>query len=218
VKASSSPAKPKTTTAAATTTTVACQSHDDKVTWEITGRESLEIPRSPVIPAEIRSSGSANSPRVVARLMGIEDIPTSPRASVVVAESAVEKRRKLLGALEKCDEDLKALKRIIDAVRASQTPPSAADKVADGRGGKREKGLAEEEDGEEEEREDEPSPVSVLDFHQRPPPLTAHSKRTRYGEPSFPLSQVFSDIIFLFNKNNKSKKNYICYQKSNLVR
>lgn len=177
------PAKPKTTTTTATsTTTITSPPHNYKCSSETTGRTSLEIPRSPMIPAEIRSSGSANSPRVVARLMGIEDIPASPQVSMVVADSAGEKRRKLLGALEKCDEDLKALKRIIDAVRASQTPPREAERVAGGGGGKREKGVEEEEDWEEEEREDEPSPVSVLDFHHRSPPLTAHSKRTRYGK------------------------------------
>ncbi|KAJ8449724.1 hypothetical protein Cgig2_001380 [Carnegiea gigantea] len=174
------PAKPKTTT---TTITSRSPPHEDKYSSETTGRTSLEKPRSPLIPAEIRSSGSANSPKVVARLMGIEDIPASPPAAGVVAESATEKRRRLLGALEKCDEDLKALKKIIDAVRASHTPPRAAEKVAGGGGGMREKGVEEEEDREEEEeREDEPSPVSVLDFHQRSPPLTAHSKRTRYGQ------------------------------------
>jgi hypothetical protein len=35
-------------------------------------------------------------------------------------ESATEKRRRLLGALEKCDEDLKALRRIIEAVRLAE--------------------------------------------------------------------------------------------------
>lgn len=46
--------------------------------------------------------------------MGLEEIPPpSP-------ESATEKRRKLLGALEKCDEDLKALKKIIEAVSVAE--------------------------------------------------------------------------------------------------
>uniref|UniRef100_A0A0D3FHT9 DUF3741 domain-containing protein n=1 Tax=Oryza barthii TaxID=65489 RepID=A0A0D3FHT9_9ORYZ len=41
-------------------------------------------------------------------------------------ETAAEKRRKLLGALEKCDEDLKTLRRIIAAVRAAEMRAAAA--------------------------------------------------------------------------------------------
>ncbi|XP_038977452.1 uncharacterized protein LOC120107997 [Phoenix dactylifera] len=84
-------------------------------------RHSCEVPRSPTLPPEIRrsiSTASPDSPRrppaLVARLMGLEDVPVSS------PESAAEKRRKLLGALEKCDEDLKALKRIIEAVRFAE--------------------------------------------------------------------------------------------------
>lgn len=80
-------------------------------------------PRSPTLPAEIRRVNSPDNfrtppPALVARLMGMEDAPV---------ESAVaEKRRKqLLGALEKCDEDLKALKKIIDTVRSAERLRSA---------------------------------------------------------------------------------------------
>lgn len=48
--------------------------------------------------------------------MGLNVIPAEPASP----ESTAEKRRKLLGALEKCDEDLKALKKIIDAVRSAE--------------------------------------------------------------------------------------------------
>ncbi|EHA8586716.1 hypothetical protein COCNU_scaffold000789G000010 [Cocos nucifera] len=84
-------------------------------------QHSCEVPRSPTLPPEIRRSISAaspdsprRSPALVARLMGLEDAPVSS------LESAAEKRRKLLGALEKCDEDLNALKRIIEAVRFAE--------------------------------------------------------------------------------------------------
>ncbi|XP_077247651.1 uncharacterized protein LOC143887467 [Tasmannia lanceolata] len=80
-------------------------------------RFSCDVPRSPTLPPEIRRSNSVNSPEnfsrtpaLVARLMGLEEIRLAP-------ESANEKRRKLLGALEKCDEDLKALKKFIEGVR-----------------------------------------------------------------------------------------------------
>ncbi|KAK7854341.1 hypothetical protein CFP56_032593 [Quercus suber] len=43
--------------------------------------------------------------------MGLEAMPTT---MTMVPESAAEKRRKLLMALEKCNEDLNALKKIID--------------------------------------------------------------------------------------------------------
>lgn len=80
------------------------------------------VPRSPTLPAEIRRSKSLNSPErfrappaLVARLMGLSDIPPLTTSELAVAE----KRRRLLGALEKCDEDLKALKKIIDVVKSS---------------------------------------------------------------------------------------------------
>ncbi|GKV32676.1 hypothetical protein SLEP1_g41268 [Rubroshorea leprosula] len=63
--------------------------------------------RSPMLPADIRTPPHT----VVARLMGVE----------YETESAVETRRKLVGALERCDEELKAVKRIIEVVKRSVT-------------------------------------------------------------------------------------------------
>nr|CAB3500992.1 unnamed protein product [Digitaria exilis] len=118
-------------------------------------RRSCDAPRSPTIAPEHRRS-SCDSPRppppaIVARLMGLEEsappspspaaAPAPPRRPVVVLpmrppppppaapatpETAAEKRRKLLGALEKCDEDLKTLRRIIAAVRAAEMRAVAA--------------------------------------------------------------------------------------------
>ncbi|CAL4922382.1 unnamed protein product [Urochloa decumbens] len=113
-------------------------------------RRSCDAPRSPTITPEHRRS-SCDSPRppppaIVARLMGLEEsAPPSPAAAaaprpaaVVVParpppaapETAAEKRRKLLGALEKCDEDLKTLRRIIAAVRAAEMRAAAASDAA----------------------------------------------------------------------------------------
>lgn len=90
-------------------------------------RISCDLPtRSPTLSAEIRRSSSVNSPTkngkspaLVARLMGLEAVPAAE-------ETSSEKRRKLLGALEKCDNDLKALKKIIMALRSPEIahPPS----------------------------------------------------------------------------------------------
>lgn len=89
-------------------------------------RISSDLPtRSPTLSAEIRRSSSVNSPAttigtspaLVARLMGLESVP--------VETSSSEKRRKLLGALEKCDNDLKALKEIIMAYRSPDSHPPA---------------------------------------------------------------------------------------------
>ncbi|XP_043690923.1 uncharacterized protein LOC122641702 [Telopea speciosissima] len=94
-------------------------------------RFSCEAPRSPTLTADILRSNSVNSPEnfrrpqaLVARLMGLDEIP------VASPKSASEKRQKLLGALEKCDEDLKALRKIIESIRLSeqfQCPSPAAD-------------------------------------------------------------------------------------------
>ncbi|KAL6901988.1 hypothetical protein ACP4OV_004864 [Aristida adscensionis] len=106
-------------------------------------RRSCDAPRSPTIAPEHRRA-SCDSPRppppaIVARLMGLEEsAPPSPAAAVArplptrppppppAPETAAEKRRKLLGALEKCDEDLKTLRRIIAAVRAAEMRAAAA--------------------------------------------------------------------------------------------
>ncbi|KAF8683940.1 hypothetical protein HU200_044888 [Digitaria exilis] len=116
-------------------------------------RRSCDAPRSPTIAPEHRRS-SCDSPRppppaIVARLMGLEESappspaaapappprpvvvlptrpPPPPPAAPATPETAAEKRRKLLGALEKCDEDLKTLRRIIAAVRAAEMRAVAA--------------------------------------------------------------------------------------------
>ncbi|KAL7138231.1 hypothetical protein ABFS83_10G149800 [Erythranthe nasuta] len=98
----------------------------------------VKVPRSPTLPPEIRRSDAAKSPQnsrtpsssLVARLMGLEDIggcAAVKRAAVEEDRTAAEKRQRLLEALEKCNEDLEALKRIIKAVQTSdvrlQPPP-----------------------------------------------------------------------------------------------
>ncbi|KAM0854711.1 hypothetical protein ACQ4PT_050264 [Festuca glaucescens] len=100
-------------------------------------RRSCEAPRSPTIAPEYRRV-SCDSPRppppaIVARLMGLEESAppspaTTPRPRPLPTrpppppppEMAAEKRRRLLGALEKCDDDLQTLRRIIAAVRAAE--------------------------------------------------------------------------------------------------
>ncbi|KDP31739.1 hypothetical protein JCGZ_14896 [Jatropha curcas] len=71
------------------------------------------VPKSPTLPVEMRISADnyRSPPALIARLMGLSEIPT--------AETAVEeKRRRLLGALEKCDQDLKSLKKMIEVVKS----------------------------------------------------------------------------------------------------
>ncbi|OMO82892.1 hypothetical protein COLO4_22773 [Corchorus olitorius] len=71
-------------------------------------------PTSPMLPSEMRRSNSVEmSPRhtVVTRLMGLDKFPEP------AVDSTADKRRKLLGALDKCDEDLKALQSIVEAVK-----------------------------------------------------------------------------------------------------
>ncbi|PIN20904.1 hypothetical protein CDL12_06388 [Handroanthus impetiginosus] len=85
-----------------------------------------KVPRSPTLPPEIRQSNAASSPEnqrtpssLVARLMGLEDIDAAARRQAFVEYSITEKRRRLLQALEKCNEDLEALKKIIKAVQTA---------------------------------------------------------------------------------------------------
>ncbi|KAJ1392386.1 DUF3741-associated sequence motif [Sesbania bispinosa] len=139
-------------------------------------RSSCEVPRSPTLPAEIRRSIPAtavenrrDSPALVARLMGLEAVPD---ASPV--ESVAEKRQKLLGALQRCDEDLKALKKIIEAVRSSDTPPSRSPSpvvVSQSAGGfgDKIKTVSEVKCSMVNGEQQQPSPVSVLDEFTRSP-------------------------------------------------
>ncbi|XP_068658549.1 uncharacterized protein [Aristolochia californica] len=82
-------------------------------------RFSCDVPRSPTITPAIRRCNSINSsetlrrpPALVAQLMGLDDFPAE--------DSTAEKRRKLITALQKCDADLKDLKRIIETARQTE--------------------------------------------------------------------------------------------------
>lgn len=131
--------------------------------------QSCEVQRSPTLSSEIRRSSSVDlsldSPRrpspLVVRLMGLDEIPVSS------PDSAAEKRRKLLGALEKCNEDLKSLKRIIDAVQVADKRRRLAEKKEVVENGK----VGDVEDGDssietvksvDSPNGEQPSPVSVL--------------------------------------------------------
>ncbi|CAK9166340.1 unnamed protein product [Ilex paraguariensis] len=88
-------------------------------------RFSCDVPRSPTLPPDIRRLNSVNSPEnfkpppaILARLIGLDENPVR----LPVVEPVAEKRRQLLGALEKCDEDLKALKKIIETVQSADQP------------------------------------------------------------------------------------------------
>jgi hypothetical protein len=148
---------------------------------------SCEVPRSPTLPAEIRRKSSENvreTPALVARLMGLETLPVSP-------ESVVEKRQKLLGALQRCDEDLQALKKIIDSVRIPKPVSSPSPAVV-----KRSLDCFEDKvkticevkcsvvNGEQQQQQ-QPSPVSVLDeFTRSPLSPNCHSGRHSFGKSS----------------------------------
>ncbi|XP_020108873.1 uncharacterized protein LOC109724452 [Ananas comosus] len=127
---------------------------------EIRRRRSCDAPRSPTIPAEIRRSCSAAAsprgaaPALVARLMGLDaPPPTSPQPP-----------RKLLGALERCDEDLKALRRIIEAVRSAEMRVKALGAAgSDGGDSRMERGIRWWEG-----KGELPSPNSVLDAISSP--------------------------------------------------
>ena len=90
--------------------------------------------------------------------MGLEAMPPT---MMMVPESAAEKRRKLLMALEKCNEDLNALKKIIDTVQFSEQLSSTAEIKRSW--------------------EEQPSPVSVLDeFMTRSPLMNAQCNPRRH--------------------------------------
>ncbi|KAL7218395.1 hypothetical protein ACSBR2_011626 [Camellia fascicularis] len=162
----------------------------EETKWSIFGGFSCEVPRSPTLPPEIRRSNSINSPEnfrastppppaLVARLMRLEEI---------TAEAAIaEKRKKLFGALEKCDEDLKAIKKIIESLRSTEElerlrsplpPVSVEGNVGGGSGGgggdimRNVKWCSEFNCGEEQ------SPISVFDdFTKSPFNTSCFSKR-----------------------------------------
>ncbi|KAL4387047.1 hypothetical protein GQ457_09G015680 [Hibiscus cannabinus] len=82
--------------------------------------------RSPPVPVEMPPSLSVESENenrrhaLVARLMGLDKFPPSQESSAGAGAGA-EKRVKLqhVGAAEKCDEELKALQRIIEVFKTS---------------------------------------------------------------------------------------------------
>ncbi|XP_042431857.1 uncharacterized protein LOC122018749 [Zingiber officinale] len=128
------------------------------------GRRTCETTWSPTIPLPPTVAAIPDSPRrpptVVARLMGLEE--DTPAPSMAATPPEEDKRQELLHALEKCDEDLRALRRIIEAVRANEAASpvvSAARRVEPGAG------ISSKErcDG-----GDQPSPVSVLEAISSP--------------------------------------------------
>ncbi|KAI9093620.1 hypothetical protein K1719_027069 [Acacia pycnantha] len=133
---------------------------------------SREAPRSPTLRADIRRSNPAKTPEnfrtppaLVARLMGLEDGPKVASAAEK-PESVEERRERLLNALQKCDDDLKALKKIIEAVRSADSPEAISknvsclgDKIR----------TVTEVTCLEFKGEQQPSPVSVLDEFTRSP-------------------------------------------------
>ncbi|XP_064941349.1 uncharacterized protein LOC135625715 [Musa acuminata AAA Group] len=136
-------------------------------------RCSCETPGSPMIPQDIREPGaeavvaaSPETPRrrpaLVARLMGLEDLPDITVS--VTPEAAADQRRELQRALEKCDEDLRALRRIIEAVRLAEIQAKAVSSSVRSAGPIKSDGL----DARKECEGEQPSPVSVLDAISSP--------------------------------------------------
>ncbi|CAL9120593.1 unnamed protein product, partial [Musa acuminata var. zebrina] len=136
-------------------------------------RCSCEKPGSPMIPQDIREPGaeavvaaSPETPRrrpaLVARLMGLEDLPDITVS--VTPEAAADQRRELQRALEKCDEDLRALRRIIEAVRLAEIQAKAVSSSVRSAGLIKSDGL----DARKECEGEQPSPVSVLDAISSP--------------------------------------------------
>ncbi|GMI70040.1 hypothetical protein HRI_000673300 [Hibiscus trionum] len=70
--------------------------------------------RSPTLPVEMRVENRRHA--LVARLMGLDKFPPSPEST-----AGADKRVRLqqVGAVEKCDEELKAVQRIIEVVKTS---------------------------------------------------------------------------------------------------
>ncbi|TKY62795.1 hypothetical protein E2542_SST12654 [Spatholobus suberectus] len=149
-------------------------------------RLSCEVPRSPTLRAEIRRSSlkqaaesRRETPALVARLMGLEAAPAQP-------ETVEEKRQKLLGALQRCDEDLKALKKIIEAVRLAGPPATAAappsPAVVCGGFEDKLRTVSEVKCSVVNGEQQQPSPVSVLDeFTRSPLSPSCHSGRHSFA-------------------------------------
>ncbi|XP_073277608.1 uncharacterized protein [Primulina huaijiensis] len=85
-------------------------SHDFGLSIEI------NVPRSPSIPPENPRTPSS----LVARLMGLGDMNTAVKRPALEETCTIsEKRRQLIRALEKCNDDLEGLRRIIQAVQTN---------------------------------------------------------------------------------------------------
>ncbi|KAK9122544.1 hypothetical protein Sjap_012146 [Stephania japonica] len=181
-------------------------------------RLSCDVERSPTIPSEIRRSSSVNSPHrppaIVAKLMGLSDATTAAPATEEQCSqsppgSAAEKRRKLLEALEKCDEDLKSLKKIIEAVRSydhrlrsSPAPEKVSSEAISPKliakqsqevqeQNKLTCSPSDEMDGPDSISNDRPSPVSVLDeieISSSPSSSQEENKRKKQREETTNLS------------------------------
>ena len=118
--------------------------------------------------------------------MGLSDIPPLTAAELALAE----KRRRLLGALEKCDEDLKALKKIIDAVKSSSVSSTGDDDDDEGRS----------ERGNDLPLLPQPSPVSVLDEFTRSVLSGFSNRYTINGNFLFSsLITILLLIVFVFS-------------------
>ncbi|XP_031095587.1 uncharacterized protein LOC115999781 [Ipomoea triloba] len=96
-----------------------------KVTVDDQNNNEVTVEKSPGLPPELRRRASAENAKtrpsaLVVRLMGLEE-----KCSPVVAaegETLTEvKRKMLLKALDKCNQDLEALKKIIKAVESSSS-------------------------------------------------------------------------------------------------
>lgn len=135
----------------------------------ITRLTSCDVQRSPTLPAEIRLRGN------------------NVKTAEICLEEAAEKRRKLIEALEKCDEDLKELKKIIDVVKSSSVSVTVAVDREDNDNNNKINGDL------------QPSPVSVLDdFTPLSSALSSSSYPRRYTNGEF---QTFTTILFVLLEN-----------------
>ncbi|CAI9761224.1 unnamed protein product [Fraxinus pennsylvanica] len=146
--------------------------HTETQILDSKGLSNNTIPRSPTLPPEIRRSNSGNSsenrktPSLVARLMGLEEILVKKPA--LHEDPIAVNRKKILQALDKCNEDLEALKKIIRRVQSSGKrlrPPQESTKGVGGGGNECSTDV----------KTEELSPVCVLDEFTRSP-LSSFSK------------------------------------------
>lgn len=155
----------------------------------------VTVQRSPALPQELRRGtcpeNAKTRPALVARLMGLEE-KCSPVVSAAEGESLTEvKRKMLLKALDKCNQDLEALKKIIKAVETTSTSSSSS---LSANGGASTPPAAVETCKKKSTAEHQLlSPISVLDEQMitRSPPL---SKIHDNGSFSVPLISIFPNF------------------------